>query len=214
MKAILIQEKPQHSLLLLSAFCLGLLGFRMIVTGSIFYGFLVWNLVLAAVPLAITAWLSARPSLHVRTVYLCGVSLLWLLFFPNAPYILTDFLHFKGEHAMPGWFDVLLLASFSLTGLLLGLGSLSEMQRIWEERFSWTIVRWMNFGCCVLAGFGIYLGRFLRYNSWDIIGDPLALLADIPAMVCELNAIGLSLGYGTLIFLSSQFLDARIKVKP
>jgi uncharacterized membrane protein len=108
------------------------------------------------------------------TVPLAAV--LWLLFFPNAPYILTDLQHLRYPHAgVPVWFDMLLINWFAWTGILLGVFSLFMMQdivqRIIGRWFGWAFV----ISVSVLSGLGIYLGRFLRWNSWDLLFHPLAL---------------------------------------
>src|SRR5262245_35577229 len=114
-----------------SALCVATVAYRRHHTGDPFYGFLVWNLVLAWVPfaLALAAYAAARAGARIVTTVL-GV--LWLLFFPNAPYLLTDFIHLHESAATPLWYDALMLASFAWTGLLLGFGSLYLMQTIWS----------------------------------------------------------------------------------
>ena len=102
----------------------------------------------------------------------------WLLFFPNAPYILTDIIHLNSRSQRYYWADLILILLFALTGLVLGFLSLFLMQRIVARRFGWP-TGWL-FVCvvAVLSGFGIYAGRFLRWNSWDVVFSPLNLLAD------------------------------------
>jgi len=135
--------------------CLGLLLVRWRLTSHLGYTFLVWNLFLAAVPLGFAFWLA-----HVRQ-RMVGVGLLagWLLFFPNAPYVFTDFIHLSPYGRAPLWFDVLLLTSFALAALWLGLVSLHLIHEWVEWRFSplagWGVVLLS----CPLAGFGVYLGR-------------------------------------------------------
>jgi uncharacterized membrane protein len=159
------------ALLAASAFCVALVAYRRHHTGDPFYDFLVWNLVLAWVPLvlALFAYARARAGGGALVVVL-GV--LWLLFFPNAPYLLTDFIHLHESAATPLWYDALMLAAFAWLGLALGFASLYVMQTIWD-RAAGRAVSWLGVvGALALASFGVYLGRFLRFNSWDALIRP------------------------------------------
>jgi uncharacterized membrane protein len=165
------------ALLAASAFCVVLVLYRRHHTGDPFYGFLVWNLVLAWVPLvlALGAYAKARAGGGALVVVL---GICWLLFFPNAPYLLTDFIHLHESFTTPLWYDALMLAAFAWTGLALGFASLYVMQAIWERATS-TTVSWLGVvGALALASFGVYLGRFLRFNSWDALVRP-GRIADV-----------------------------------
>ena len=103
----------------------------------------------------------------------------WLLFFPNAPYIITDLYHIRYAAAMPVWFDMALIVSFAWNGLLLGFLSLMDIEQV-IGRFTRKVwARLFSISAIVLASFGIYLGRFLRWNSWDIVTHPWLLMHDI-----------------------------------
>jgi uncharacterized membrane protein len=138
--------------------------------------FLVWNLFLAWIPLAIALLLRLwkKPPLLV----LLPLGSLWLLFFPNAPYILTDLIHFRWSNQLI-WLDLSMFLSFALAGLFVGYTSLAWMHVVIRARFgdwlSWLFV----ISALVASGFGMYIGRFLRFNSWDIVTNPLGLAADI-----------------------------------
>jgi uncharacterized membrane protein len=159
------------ALLAASALCVATLELRIHRTGDPFYRFLVWNLFLAWVPVvcASAAFLRAgrRPSAGVAALLV-----LWLLFFPNAPYVLTDFIHLDASPAAPLWYDALMLSSFAWTALLLGFVSLYLVQvlvRRWAGAgWSWLVVT----AALALASFGVYLGRFVRFNSWDVLVRP------------------------------------------
>lgn len=194
----LIKSEKQLSLFVMVSFCFFLVIFRMIITSSIFYGFLVWNLFLAAVPFILSKILVKSNVGKTKTF---AITALWLLFLPNAPYLLTDFLHFQKVSSMPAWFDLLLLASYSYTGILLGLLSLSDMHKVWKNRLHKWI--WPTIlVCCLLSGIGMYIGRFLRYNSWDIVHQPMNLVLEIPEILTDLYSLGFSLGYGFFFFLT------------
>jgi uncharacterized membrane protein len=103
----------------------------------------------------------------------------WLLFFPNAPYILTDILHLQPQVGVPLWYDLILLVTFAWTGAFLGLVSLYLMQSL-VRRATGTRGSWVfTLAVLGLTGFGVYLGRFPRWNSWDLLTDPLSLLLDV-----------------------------------
>ncbi len=152
---------------------------RTTISGSWNYGFLIWNLFLAWIPFIIayftyTAVLSRRQVLLLVPI----AAFLWLIFFPNAPYILTDFQHLAGNwRDAPVWYDVMLLIWFSFTGLLLGMVSLFMMQEIIRRTFG----RWVGWAFVAvvtgLSSIGVYAGRFLRWNSWDIFFHPAGLAA-------------------------------------
>jgi uncharacterized membrane protein len=158
-----------------SAMCVVMVIARVLFTGTTHYGFLVWNLLLAWTPLvfAVVASTAAASRRRVAFVVLALSAAVWLLFFPNGPYILTDFQHI-GEmgHGVPTWYDVMLVAWFAWTGLLLGIVSLFLMQRLVEGRLGARIGWWFVVGVTALASVGIYVGRFLRWNSWSIFSDP------------------------------------------
>ncbi len=142
--------------------------------------FLNWNLFLAWIPLlaAVAAWGlqngANRPRLRVTPLLA-----LWLLFFPNAPYILTDLIHLAPRAGAPLWFDLLLLLSFAWNGLILGFVSLWIVQGLLQRWFG-PVAGWMGAAAALLLGaFGVYLGRFLRWNSWDVLTQPLDILRQI-----------------------------------
>ena len=162
---------------LASLLSVGLYVARVYYSGESTYGFLLWNLFLAAIPFAIsTLLLWKSPGSRVVFVAIAGV---WLLFFPNAPYVLTDLIHLWARPEVPLWYDLFLILSFASTSLMLGLVSLFDMQEMISSRYS-RMAGWaFSLASIVLGSFGIYLGRFLRWNSWDVLGNPSGLLQDI-----------------------------------
>jgi len=156
-------------------FTLLLLVVRVTLTGEPVYLFLAWNLFLAWVPYAVSQKLIPATN-RWQILFLTGT---WLLFLPNAPYIITDFLHLKQRPPIPYWYDILLLFSAALNGLLLGLLSLLTAEKFLAGRFGNRISGLIIPGSFFLCAFGIYLGRFLRWNSWDIITNPGEIATDI-----------------------------------
>ena len=165
------------ALLVASVFCAALVELRTRFEHDSVYRSLDWNLFLAWVPvaLAVAAYESALRGLGlVATVF--GV--LWLLFFPNAPYMLTDFIHLQESPTTPLWYDGLMLSAFAWTGLLLGFLSLYLMQAVWR-RAAGPVAGWVGvIGALGLASLGVYIGRFIRFNSWDALLHP-GRLADV-----------------------------------
>jgi uncharacterized membrane protein len=170
-------ERFKLNLLLVASAALGILmvAIRIYFSGTLSYTFLFWNLFLAVIPFALSSLLV---GFKMPALVFYGLTALWLLFFPNAPYVLTDLLHLR-QHDVPLWYDLLMLLSFAWTGLMFGFVSLADMQRLIRERFN-AATGWL-FACVALAlgSFGIYLGRFLRWNSWDIVTEPKQLAWDI-----------------------------------
>lgn len=146
-------------------------------SGSGRYAFLIWNLFLAWIPFII-AYFTYTITRKQRLLYVVipVAAFFWLIFFPNAPYILTDFQHLAiASPELPVWYDVIMLIWFAFTGLLLGIVALFLMQEIMRREFG----RWAGWAFVAvvvgLSSVGIYVGRFLRWNSWDIFSNPTGM---------------------------------------
>jgi len=164
-----------------SIVCVSLVTARIAYSDSRRYTGLVWNLFLAWIPFVL-AYLAYVMSWRRALVFLAipVFAFLWLIFFPNAPYILTDLQHLGDRVSnVPLWYDVIMLVWFSWTGMLLGVVSLNLMQEIIRRQlgrlFSWVFV----FAAAGLTSVGLYLGRFVRLNSWDILRDPGGAASDV-----------------------------------
>ena len=164
-------------LVLASGLCVALVAVRISRTGTLEYRFLVWNLFLAWLPflLALALYDGYRRGRGAAVLAGCGV--LWLLFLPNAPYILTDFVHLSEPGAAPLWYDGATVAAFAFTGLVLGLGSLVLVQTVITAARGPAAGWAAGLGTLGLASVGIYLGRFVGVNSWDALVDPARVLA-------------------------------------
>lgn len=146
--------------------------------------FLVWNLFLAWVPLLFALALdrlAARAPGPVenragRRLLAAGCAAGWFFFFPNAPYLVTDLIHLQPRPPVPMWFDALMLMNFAWTGLLLGYGSLFLTERLVRARVGRPAGYAFATAALALASFGVHLGRFGRWNSWDVIRRPGSLL--------------------------------------
>ena len=197
-------------------FSLGLLAARIIHTGTGIYSFLTWNLLLAAVPFCLSTVLVRFVRLQSSKLALPGVLGLWLLFFPNAPYIVTAFVHLKARTGAPVWFDLILITSFSWTGLLLGFISLSDLQEIIRRRCGQLTASAFALAALTSAAFGIYLGRFLRWNSWDLLTRPNLLLRDVAERVLDPLAHPTAVAVTALmsVLLSLWYLAFRTAAEP
>jgi uncharacterized membrane protein len=166
------------SLLAASVLSIGTLVAQIHATHDHRYTFLLWNLFLAWVPLVAAALAFALAQRGVGG--LVGVLVaIWLLFFPNAPYVLTDFIHLHGNGPSPLWYDALMLSSFAWTALMLGFASL-YLIHVMIGRRAGAAVGWVVVVCVLgLASFGVYLGRFARFNSWDVVARPHLVLSVI-----------------------------------
>ncbi len=196
------------ALLAASLLSMGTLVVRMHEAHGQSYWFLIWNLFLAWVPLVV-AYVAFRLARRRIGAGVGGLVVLWLLFFPNAPYMLTDFKHLTGNGEIPLWYDALMLSSFAWTALMLGFLSLYLIQAIVAPRASaawgWVVV----VGALALASFGVYIGRFAGFNSWDALIRPRYVLSEIgertnspihdPKMLAALLALTASLVVGYLV---------------
>ncbi len=158
-----------------------LLMIRLKLTHSFFLLFLVWNLFLAVIPFCISFYL--RQKEHLKKWRLLCWSAIWLLFLPNAPYIVTDLIHLQLSDGFLVFLDLLVILSFAIAGLLFYLVSVKHMEVLFRENFSKKLRNIFFTALPFLCGFGIYLGRFLRFNSWDILQDPASLLKTVVTLI-------------------------------
>ncbi|MFL5952841.1 MAG: DUF1361 domain-containing protein [Gaiellaceae bacterium] len=160
---------PLAALLAASAWCVLLLVVRKHEFGAAGYRYLVWNLTLAWIPLLLAILLVVSYARRRSPLELVAVGGLWLLFLPNAPYVLTDFIHLGDAHRL---YDSLLVGSFAFTGLALGFASLLLVQLV-VTRAGGALLGWATALVALFsASVGIYLGRVLRLNSWDALQRP------------------------------------------
>jgi uncharacterized membrane protein len=139
--------------------------------------FLIWNLFLAWIPFMISNLfikITAAPKWKQVLVFST-----WLLFFPNALYIVTDLIHLEMETSIPKWFDAVLLFSSCITGLLMAFVSLLRVENFLAKKLCSTRLHALMILILFASSFGVYLGRFLRWNSWDIVSNPVGLFYSI-----------------------------------
>lgn len=154
----------------------GLQNVRAERTGAPVFAFLFWNLFLAWVLYLLALAVVGLDRLRSPGWVLAVPGVVWLLFLPNAPYILTDFIHLGAIPGAPVWFDALLIGAFAATGLLLGLASLYLVHHVVRARLGEAAGWGLAVGALALSSVGIYLGRFPRFNSWDVVTNPGGLV--------------------------------------
>ncbi len=185
--------------------CFGLFGARVYLSKGWTFYFLLWNLFLAWIPYLCSLWAAHWHQAHPQRGWLLLVpGVLGVAFFPNAPYIVTDFLHLRERVSIPLWYDIGLLASFAWTGIVLAIYALRIMQNI-VKTWIGSILSWLFVIVVVgMSGMGIYLGRFLRWNSWDLVTQPKAILYDVAVRLRypfgNLGTYGVTLLFGLLLF--------------
>jgi len=203
------------SLILTTGFAVGLLCIRFFLTSRLTYAFLLWNLFLAWIPL-VCAWLVSHTKRPIAAWKLVWIpAFLWLLFFPNSPYILTDLGHLArlSEWTLaPLGFDVVMILSFTLNGLFLGMVSLFVMEDVWRQHFKSRTATMLSVVSLLLSGFGMYLGRFLRWNSWDLFHRPGMLAYDLFVRVADPLSHGATWGFTALYsgFLLMIYVTVRL----
>lgn len=185
-RSILSTEMDRLLFLSMLFSCL-LIAARVVHTEHRHFIFLIWNLFLAYIPYFISTQLTRLASAAAgRGPGWWMLALLWLLFIPNSFYIITDLYHLGdlyNDRIMPQWFDLAMILSFVWNGLLLGVLSVRQMERIFLPRLTLTRELLFLYPVMWLNALGIYIGRYLRYNSWDIVTDPFRLLRDIATLI-------------------------------
>jgi len=172
------------NLLKLFCFCLLLLFARIIRTEQLSYIFLIWNLFLAFIPYLLIK--NFKQEQHkLLQVIIIGTT---ILFLPNAPYILTDLFHLRERIAAPMWLDLILILSFAFLGMVFFILSVNRLLAISNALFNsrW-ITSGLKFVIMLSSSYGIYLGRYLRLNSWDIVSNPFHLAKQMLGSVFNEN---------------------------
>ena len=171
------QNELERVMALSCLFSFAMVISRVVYTDQTLFVFLPWNLFLAIIPYVFSKLL-VRQKLGKQSLILA--SLAWVLFVPNAFYIITDLFHLgKNDGSIPLWFDLALLLSFAWNGLLFGILSVRHMEKMFEKVFNRELGLLFLLPVMFLNGLGVYIGRYLRFNSWDVITNPLQLAADM-----------------------------------
>ncbi|MBN8642384.1 MAG: DUF1361 domain-containing protein [Flavobacteriales bacterium] len=205
MKTILqlihLNKRINYTILALSVYCFGLLIVRAKATQSVYLFFLIWNLVLAVIPYLISSFATLHFS-KFKNWHMGIIVLMWITFLPNSFYIITDLVHVVKSSGNLFYYDLILISSFAITGFFLGLSSLIQIEQVVEKlNFKPRTIHYSLLLICLLNGFGIYIGRVLRFNSWDIISNPIDLFSTLCSELLTKETILFSLHFGMFIYL-------------
>jgi len=208
LRKYLLKNESETLLIASIAFSCFLVLLRMLVTGQIVFTFLVWNLFLAAIPYIISRYCWLHFHLVKSRLILIPLFVAWILFIPNSFYILTDLFHLGNTGNAPLWYDLLVILSFAWNGLILGLLSVRHMEKVFQSTFRTSHELLFLYPVMWLNAFGVYIGRYLRFNSWDIITSPFRLLMDVVDILIHpmdnKNALAMAMTWSvfmTLIYL-------------
>lgn len=169
-----LKISPVSNMLLLSiTFSMSLLLVRYRFAPTEDYSFYPWNIFLAAIPYVISTQLLKLKKINFLAILMLVI---WLLFFPNAPYIITDIFHYEQRLPIPFWYDLILVISAAWNGLILGMISLMNVEKFLLRHLKPTWVTICEFLSLLLCSYGIFIGRFLRFNSWNVLTDPRSLV--------------------------------------
>lgn len=147
------------------------------VFSPVYSGWILWNLFLAFIPLALSFWLFRRKT-NSRSLLWWVAFITFIAFLPNAPYVLTDIIHLiRGVRAgSSAWIVALLFIPVHLFAILCGFEayvvSLINQSHYLKRQKVGQFVIWSELFAHALCAIGVYLGRFRRFNSWDLVTDP------------------------------------------
>jgi len=179
-------------------------------TSSDQHFYLVYNLALAAIPLVVaTLAIRIAPRKPLGAWLLLTV---WLAFFPNAPYLLTDLIHLRARPDCPLWFDWLLFVSMAGSGWLVGMISLAQVHHHLRTGFPAAKANAAIVGVVALSAFGIYVGRFLHWNSWDIVTRPFHLLGELGEMLLNPldHPVMLAYSFGVAVLMGLSYFGPLV----
>ncbi|WP_291723073.1 DUF1361 domain-containing protein [Bernardetia sp.] len=165
------KKKYLTTLLISTILSVGILFVRNLVENNSNYNFLLWNLFLGFIPFGVVLLIDIFYQKLNTILIVLGVCL-WLLFYPNAPYMISDLIHVDKNSSVV-LYDTLIIFSLSILSLFYGFYSLKLVYEILVKWKSKKIANFLISFCIVLSSFGIYLGRILRLNSWDVFTKPI-----------------------------------------
>lgn len=205
------QRKAVYALASLSALGLVMVVYQCLRLQELLGLYLLWNLFLAWVPLGIAAWAMAQETQSSAfSLRYAGGMCLAICFFPNALYLVTDIIHFEPHGKVLDWFEAVLYFTFGFTGLGLSLLTALYVESFVIKIFKSRYMGWMMLAFFLVAGYGIFLGRILRWNSWDIVMHPWDLMHDVFAYLFHPLALKITWVYGVFQYMSFRFFKSFI----
>lgn len=197
---------------LLLAFACSMIAVRFLYSGEHRFLFISWNLFLAWLPWRISTQFNSMQNKHRLQQAL--LLLVWLLFFPNALYVVTDLIHLQAVTIVPVWFDAILLFAAAVTGLVMAFASLLRLEEYVQTKYSERFTAFLIAFVLFLGSFGVYLGRFLRWNSWDILKDPAGVFYQIAHRIIFPLSHGRTWGITLLLSVFFYLLWLLVKKMP
>ncbi len=207
---LILFTKSNLSLLASISFAFLILAVRIKITGSFFFTFLVWNLFLASLPYLFSQILKQLNSTNSSKLVQFGTFSLWLLFLPNSPYIITDLIHLQNKNASLLWLDMLIVFVYAINGLLLGLFSMIDIYQVLKSKYNAKNANFFMIYLSLLCGYGVYLGRFLRFNSWDLFTKPHILVYNIIHSLTNYNVWAMTFAFGGLLWILFWTLQSKL----
>lgn len=186
-----------------------MIAVRFYCSGGHGFIFLVWNLFLAWIPFAVSAYFKrmiAAPNWQQALMLI-----VWFIFYPNAFYMVTDLIHLDLDTNIPKWFDAVLLFTSSIVALIMGFVSLLRLEYYLTFKMKTIFVHVVMAGVIFMGSFGVYLGRFLRWNSWDVLQNPMRLMGSIAVRI--LNPVSYWQTWGITLLLTALFYLLFVSVK-
>lgn len=206
LKIYFLNKKQDTLLIILSILSVALMLLRVKITHEIYLLFLIWNLFLAFLPYFFSSKLiETLPG----TFHFYGLSFLWILFLPNSFYLLTDFIHLHYVSSLQFAYNTILLSCFTLAGFYAGCISMMQIHFLLEMKYAKQKVQIITTSISYLTAFGVYLGRILRFNSWDIITNPIHLLTTILETIFKTESILFTIVLGTFILILYQLFSKQ-----
>jgi uncharacterized membrane protein len=205
-KFFFLRSAIDRLLLLNMLFSCALVVARISHTHKLTFIFLFWNLFLALLPWCLSKWISENlKRVKSRSVFVMSF-LVWLALIPNSFYILTDLYHLGdayNDYLVPKWYDLAMILSFAWNGLILGILSVRQMEKNLQQHFSLKKEWWFLFPVMWMNALGVYIGRYMRFNSWDIITDPFQLVRDMTVIL--LHPVTFRYAWGMIFSFSILF---------
>lgn len=206
-------KKQNSNLIALALISVALMLLRVKLTHDIYLLFLIWNLFLGYIPYMLSSKIKTTvPGTFTFYAILLG----WLLFLPNSFYLLTDFVHLHHNSRLQYVFDAVTLTFFTIAGFYAGIVSLFDFHSLMEMKYEPAKCRLLVVGVCYLSSFGIYLGRILRFNSWDILSHPIDLFQNVIQSILNAETYVFTVILGTFILLiyiiSHSFLTKKNRI--
>jgi uncharacterized membrane protein len=196
----------ERMLMLSVLFSMALLLVRFCYTRELTYCFYAWNTFLAVVPVLFSR---ALKQWGLKAFLLLAG---WLAFFPNAPYLVTDLFHYSDKPPVPQWYDLVLVCSAAWNGLLLGVISLMQVERFLSAHLRGLWVKTFVLFSFFLCAYGVYIGRYLRLNSWEIVTDPGKIIGSLSAHLFHPGLWAFTLVFGAMfgiIYLTLQQIHEK-----